>query len=81
MDIYNVNYVRYADDTALIAETEEELQHIQIKLQKRMSPWDCHECKENILNDGIKEADDTKMYTLSKWNRDKASFKIQLSNI
>ena len=38
----NINNIRYADDTVLIAETENDLQCILNKVIEKVSPWGCH---------------------------------------
>ena len=35
----NVNYLIYADDTTLMAESEEELKRLSIKVKRRVKSW------------------------------------------
>ena len=35
----NINNLRYADDTTLMAESEEELKRLSIKVKRRVKSW------------------------------------------
>ena len=35
----NVNYLIYADDTTLMAESEEELKRLSMKVKRRVKSW------------------------------------------
>ena len=52
----NIDNLRYADDTVLLAETEEDLQKIVDQVKKRERKfWTSNECKENKDNGILQE--------------------------
>ena len=77
----NVNNIRYADDTVLIAETEKDLQHILNRVMKESESFGLAlNAKKTVnmnsrsffsLDDSIKEAKSAIMHAYSKWNRNK----------
>ena len=51
----NINNLRYADDTVLLAETEEDLQKIVDQVKRESESWTSNKCKENKDNGILQE--------------------------
>ena len=51
----NINNLQYADDTVLLAETEEDLQKIVDQVKRERKFWTSNECKENKDNGILQE--------------------------